>query len=131
MKIHVRPIIQRNNLFLNPNREGHCEFIFQLFVPLLSVNCRLTCICLQINRGGLLLFTTVTSDTRSTGVKRDFTNPTSFSLDASFQEKAAFAPWWSNLITGTVSQSSNSHKDVFVPKMALIIIHSSNCGTGI
>ena len=128
MKIHVRPIIQRNNLFLNPNREGHCEFIFQLFVTLLLVNCRL--ICLQINRGGLLLFTTVTSDTRSTGVKRDFTNPTSFSLDASFQEKAAFAPWWSNLITGTVSQSSNSRKDVFVPEMALII-HSLNCGTGI
>nr|XP_022299294.1 uncharacterized protein LOC111108065 [Crassostrea virginica] len=62
-------------------------------------------------RGGLLLFTTVTYTTVSTGVRRDFTNPTSFSLDASFQEKAAFAPWWSNMITGTDADSGIYYKE--------------------
>uniref|UniRef100_K1QGK1 Fibrillin-2 n=1 Tax=Magallana gigas TaxID=29159 RepID=K1QGK1_MAGGI len=62
-------------------------------------------------RGGLILFTTVTSDTKSSGVRRPFTNPSKFSLDPSFQEKAAFAPWWSNLITGTDAKSGVYYKE--------------------
>ncbi|XP_061167956.1 serine-rich adhesin for platelets-like [Saccostrea echinata] len=57
-------------------------------------------------RGGLLLFSTVTSDTESTGTRRLFTNPSTFSLDSSFQEKAAFAPWWSNMAVGSDDSAS-------------------------
>lgn len=63
------------------------------------------------------MFTTVTSDTVSSGVRRSFTNPSKFSLDPTFQEKAAFAPWWANLITGTVSKYLLSMK-----KDAILVI---------
>ena len=45
-----------------------------------------------------MLFTTVTSETVGIGQRKSFTNPAKFTIDASFQEKAAFAPWWSNMM---------------------------------
>lgn len=45
-----------------------------------------------------MLFTTVTSETVSIGQRKSFTNPAKFTIDATFQEKAAFAPWWSNMM---------------------------------
>ncbi|XP_056001709.1 uncharacterized protein LOC125655815 [Ostrea edulis] len=64
-------------------------------------------------RGGLLLFTTVTSDTVSTGSRQAFTNPSKFSFDSSFQEKAAFAPWWSNMVVGSADSASGVYYKEF------------------
>ncbi|XP_062578222.1 mucin-like protein [Saccostrea cucullata] len=58
-------------------------------------------------RSGLLLFTTITSETVSTGKRKSFTNPTKFEIDDTFQEKAAVAPWWSNMVISSGASTSN------------------------
>lgn len=63
---------------------------------------------LQFTRSGLVLFTTVTSATATTGQRKAFPNPAKFSIDSTFQEKAAFAPWWSNMaISSGVNKWNN------------------------
>ncbi|XP_065939071.1 uncharacterized protein [Magallana gigas] len=58
-------------------------------------------------RSGLLLFTTVTSEKVGIGQRKSFTNPAKFTIDATFQEKAAFAPWWSNMMISSGASADN------------------------
>lgn len=58
-------------------------------------------------RSGLLLFTTVTSEKVGIGQRKSFTNPAKFTIDATLQEKAAFAPWWSNMMISSGASVDN------------------------
>ncbi|KAK3103588.1 hypothetical protein FSP39_020372 [Pinctada imbricata] len=79
-----------------------------------------------VTKSGLMLLTTVTEQTQSQGVRKSFPNPVD-ALDSSFQEKAAFAAWWGNMVfnTGTSSMYYKQYKSTVTADASVLTAISS------